>query len=663
MSSSEDSRIRSIVARAMPLWDRNLDVSYLTSSPDPERVRQRIERWQEILGNAEGLKRRLRNSHLNARVLRKVLRGVEDTNGDPLPSWASTFKDIFYSQSKFPLVSEILDIEEQLYDPEHPLPFQEILVDLVRYARKRIRSQTTSALDILHPSAVTTLERQLLAHLTFVASLTIGQDFYGFRFQQAPASALEFAWQQQARSTEIYSAYVNQMRADGFLELLHEYPVLARLLCESIEQWIKSTSQFCLRFEHDFADLKAFFGWRVEGPAGAIAQLRTSLSDRHEGGQTVIECILHSGERVFYKPRSLRPEIAFYKFVDWLNKRGLAHDLKVLQALDRSTHGWIESVHYESCQTNTQVENFYTRAGMLLGVLYVLGVTDIHCENLIASGEHPVIVDLETLLNGGFPAPAPKFSVGESEDYLQNEPSILNIGLLPVQYTSLHGQKFDMSALGSDGTQDPDVQVLSWQAINTDQMKLSEAAKNEAPLTHRVRLADQLPSVAEYQLSFLSGFKEIYFCLLENRSLLLADDNLLTTFDNLDLRILVRGTATYTRLHLFLFHPEFMKDGIDRSIELEWLARPLSGTIAPSEGRELLYACERTAMESLDIPHLSTPLWKKIEHNPADEDLWLLYGERDSRVIRQRFASLSSQDYQTQTEIIEESINSRFGLK
>jgi type 2 lantibiotic biosynthesis protein LanM len=594
--------------------------------------------------------------------MRKVLRGVEVTSNDHLPSWASTFKAIFYSQRKLPLDSELLDIEERLYDAEHPLPFQEVVVNLVLYALEHVRSESSSAIEVLRPSAVTTLQRQLLAHLTFVANLTIGQNFYQFRFQRAPASALEFAWQQQVPSTEIYSDYVNHMRAGGFRELLHEYPVLARLLCESIEQWIRTTSQFCLRFEHDFAQLKAFFRWKVERPFGAITQLRTNLSDRHQGGQTVIECILHSGERVFYKPRSLQPEIAFYRFVEWLNKRGLAYDLKVLRTLDRATHGWIESVEHKSCQIITQVENFYTRAGMLLAVLHVLGVTDIHCENLIASGEYPVIVDLETLVNGGFSAPAPKFSVGKTEDYLQNDPSILNIGLLPVQYTSLHGQKFDMSALGSDGTQDPDIKVLSWHAINTDQMKLSEAEKYKAPLTHRVRLDDQLPSVSDYLPAFLSGFQETYFRLLEDRSVLLADAGLLTTFDNLDLRILVRGTSTYTRLHLYLFHPEFLKDGIDRSIELEWLARPLSGPVAPSQGRQLLYECERIAMENLDIPRLSTSLWKRIEFTASDEDLWLLHGERDSRVIRQRLDSLSPQDYQRQLEIIEESIKSRFQL-
>jgi lantibiotic modifying enzyme len=92
-------------------------------------------------------------------------------------------------------------------------------------------------------------------------------------------------------------------------------------------------------------------------------------------------------------------------------------------------------------------------------------------------------------------------------------------------------------------------------------------------------------------------------------------------FDDLGLRILVRSTTTYTRLHLHLMHPEFLKDGVDRSIELEWFARPLSGTTTPPKGRKLLYERERLAMENLDIPHFATSNWRSMEHEPYDEDL------------------------------------------
>ncbi len=74
----------------------------------------------------------------------------------------------------------------------------------------------------------------------------------------------------------------------------------------------------------------------------------------------------------------------------------------------------------------------------------------------------------------------------------------------------------------------------------------------------------------------MAGFEEAYSCLLSNRREILANEELLNGFDSLELRVLVRDSATYSAIHLRLLYPEFLTDGLDRSIELDWLARPLS---------------------------------------------------------------------------------------
>ena len=135
---------------------------------------------------------------------------------------------------------------------------------------------------------------------------------------------------------------------------------------------------------------------------------------------------------------------------------------------------------------------------------------------------------------------------------------------------------------------------------------------------------------------------------------------MLQAFDGLELRVLVRNTATYTRIHLHLLHPEFLTDGLDRSIELEWLARPLSGTKTPQQGRARLYDHEWRAMENLDVPHFSTRAWKALEHSPEDLDMLPLCGERDSRVLRRRLGNLSPADCARQVAIIEPAVRSRF---
>ena len=67
--------------------------------------------------------------------------------------------------------------------------------------------------------------------------------------------------------------------------------------------------------------------------------------------------------------------------------------------LNRDGYGWVEYVEYQPCSDETAVERFYQRAGMLLCSIYVLRGNDCHHENLIASGEHLVLIDMETLLH------------------------------------------------------------------------------------------------------------------------------------------------------------------------------------------------------------------------------------------------------------------------
>lgn len=637
-----EQRIRNIAARATPLWDRLLATADKTV-PDLTMASIRLERWRQVIGSADLLDRRLLASELSSECLDALLGGAQAEA--ELPTWASTLAAILHAYGTPGGFSGIGALHDRSFDLEAPLPFQEALVGFVYHARAQFAAEAGLVADVLCPSAVAASERQLLGHLTFIANLTLGRDFYEYRFERAPAAAMEFAWTQQGRSTEIYSSYVLDMYGGRLIDVLEEYPVLARLLCQSVIQWKNSVLRLCQRFLHNFPDLRKFFGWEVGQPFGAVADLRMDLSDRHHGGQTVIECILATSERVIYKPRGVQSEVAFSQVIHWMNEHGLSLKLSTVRALDFSTHGWVKSVVSAACQNDTEVDRFYARMGMLLAILHLLAITDVHCENLIASGQDPVVVDLETLFNEG-----------------RDEPrlSVLRTGLLPRWQQAPNGLKFDMSALAADSIQDTGLPVCAWKSVNTDQMTLVEESKPVGSTTHRVRLAGRLPTVSDRLLPFLRGFEEAYSVIVANRHLLLADSPLLHGLDHLELRVLVRDTATYGRIQLHLLHPEFLRDGLDRSIELEWLARPLSAKETPQKGRALLYDGERMAMEELDIPHFGTSFWRQMEHGSNDQDMFNLCGDRDSRVLLRRLAEFGPTDFSQQHAIVEDAVRSRF---
>ncbi len=530
-----------------------------------------------------------------------------------------------------------------------------MLTPFLHHARHRLHELAGDAIDVLAKPALVALERHLLRQLTHQASLTLGHEFSLFRLIHSPAEGLAEVLGRgngRRRSTALYRAFVTELLDGGLRRLMKRYAVLARLLVEAVCQWCAATAEFCRRAVRDLsdpADSATPASWRHRA---LIKGISAGLSDPHGGGRTVLECRLENGKRIMYKPRSVGTERAFNAFLCWFNQRSGLLPLRVLDVQSRDGYGWIEAVEPAPCKNRQQVAAFYERSGILLALMYALGITDIHCENLLAAGEDPVVVDVETLLD--LRDRATWFTGGTAEHF-----SVLTTGLMPRVSEKPHEGTSDLSALGHDRSQLDRVRIPAWGAVNTDQMRFTLEALGPAPdLPHRVRLGTRYPAVSEYTEQFIGGFERAYHRLISLRSRLLRS-RLLALFDGLDQRIIIRDTATYTALQLHLLQPKLLRDAIDRSIELEWLARPL-GIRARRLGRADLYMAELEAIEHLDVPRFTVSSWRSMRHGPADEPLWALGAPRDGDCLRQRLAALSAPDCSVQLNLIRNAIANRF---
>ena len=61
-------------------------------------------------------------------------------------------------------------------------------------------------------------------------------------------------------------------------------------------------------------------------------------------------------------------------------------------------YGWTEFVEHTACDDAAGCQRFFRRAGAWLALFHCFAATDIHHENLVAAADHPVPIDLETLL-------------------------------------------------------------------------------------------------------------------------------------------------------------------------------------------------------------------------------------------------------------------------
>ena len=152
-----------------------------------------------------------------------------------------------------------------------------------------------------------------------------------------------------------------------------------------------------------------------------MVNIESGLSDPHRGRRGVMALTFEDGVKVMYKPREVSTEAAFVRLLDWCNAHDAPLRFKSHRILARTGYGWAEHVAHEPCPPH-QVLRFYKRAGMLLCVLYVVGATDCHAENIVASDEYPVLIDMETIMQ-----PDPPSLGGDSFTF----DSVLRTGLLP----------------------------------------------------------------------------------------------------------------------------------------------------------------------------------------------------------------------------------------
>jgi type 2 lantibiotic biosynthesis protein LanM len=412
---------------------------------------------------------------------------------------------------------------------------------------------------------------------------------------------------------ERFRSFVESLRTpEVALNLLRQYPVLARALVKSVDRWVKVGLELLERLAGDWTDLRALFSPDAE--PGLLAEVRTGLGDSHRGGRTVTLFRFESGLRLIYKPKSLGVEAAFQSLLDWTAQKSFDPRFRTLCLLDRGRYGWVEFIEAGPCADEAAVRRFYQRQGGSLALLWLLDATDFHWENLIASGEHPVLIDLEALF-------VPRMrELGTTADEARIgrvlEKTVLSTGLLPSRFwVDKGGEGVDLSGLAGTGGQTAPP-ILRTERSGTDEMRF-------ALLPVEIPAGDNLPTlegatatVSEYMDEVVDGFTRMVRLFFEHREEMAAPGGPLHAFADTEVRIIVRPTRNYALLFSESFHPYAMGDALDRDRMLDrlWLAareNPVAGRMIAAERRDLLRG---------DIPLFTT--------RPGTRDLWSSDGER-----------------------------------
>ncbi|HSS50586.1 MAG TPA: type 2 lanthipeptide synthetase LanM, partial [Thermoanaerobaculia bacterium] len=443
------------LAERAALLDAELDVA-----PAPEaleRAARKASRWRretELLDDGLFAERLALDGLTPDRFLRLLAEpatGWQQRAGGR-PPWLQSLAWAF-SQPLLPLPTEV----------EDGLGVLELLRPLIARAHARLLTElqriAAERPGILAPESVAAaLLATLIKRLRWASERTLALELH--------ASRLEGKLRGKTPE-ERFQSFVATLRQPGSaLEILRRYPVLARDACRHAEQWSETSVETMARFAADREEIaRHLFAGADPGP---VITAETGLSDRHDGGRSVAVLAFASGLRIVYKPKSLAVDRHLQNLIATINAWDGAPPLPPLRCpavLDRGGYGWMEHVAARPCETPEEVERFHERQGAWLALFYALEATDFHHENLIAEGEHPVPIDLETLFQPALAAPA-----ASGPGYVPTTQTVLNSGLLPRRFWATAGEAgLDLSGMGATAGQKIAMKRITGDG--TDQMR------------------------------------------------------------------------------------------------------------------------------------------------------------------------------------------------
>ncbi|WP_375512897.1 type 2 lanthipeptide synthetase LanM family protein [uncultured Nostoc sp.] len=564
-------------------------------------VNARIEEWCQVVaqGNQDKFEKRLALDGLNISKVRRALGSKRITDEQHLPTWMKTLHEVIQATEFVSLetLEESTFNKHRFFYPQNSIPFQEVFLSFIHLARQKLIARAGSSYHLLSEESYALLELGLLRQLSYICSQSLYLEFSIFRNFTQHTLVGVLGQLSGSHSKQLYRKFIKNMLKGGLLSFFQEYSVLARLAATATDLWVDATLEFILRLASDWSEIQTTF--QPEKELGQVVAVKPSLSDLHRGGRSVIKITFASGLNLIYKPRNLAIESAYFNLLAWFNQHDVPLPFKLLKVINHSTHGWVEFVEPLVCKDEQEVKQYYRRAGMLLCLLYVLQATDCHFENIIACGKHPVLIDMEALLqhrvwedvNAG----------SESLGNWQLQDSVLRTGLLPHWEFGLTGESFDFSGLGGVGQQQTSFHVLKWNNINTDSM-MSSYEYGKTPLqTNLPSLNGVTLPFSHYTEDLIHGFQQMYRFFVEYRELILASHSPLKALAHQPTRFIFRNTQTYHSILEKTLNPKYLRDGVDRSIQLDVLSRAMLSSDSKCSFWPLL-KIEEQALEQMDIP-------------------------------------------------------------
>jgi type 2 lantibiotic biosynthesis protein LanM len=433
------------------------------------------------------------------------------------------------------------------------------------------------------------------------------------------------------------------------------YPELGRLVRVTMHNWLAASLELVDRVARHRDGIAAVVGVAAHS-LPLLGGVEFGVSDPHGGGRTV--AILRFGEhRVVYKPRSLDAEYGFTELAARVLQDALAlstFDLRIARFAD---YGFMRFVPTTSCADLAAVRRCYWRYGGLLALAHALGTVDLHHENVIVTGEYPVVIDAEPLFRSGLALSEGgrarmAFERDVSTDGLVCRQSVLELGIVPMTMRPPMREldrdvpaEVDIGALCAFGLEP--VENLVPCGLGSDDLQVRSARLTTGDFPN-LPVLDGRPQLPQDFLDELtSAFEHTHQYLCAHRDEYTGPGGLLDRFATSRVRLLARATMDYSAVLARSLSPEVMRSTEARAEQIRGDLSRLGAARLDAVGD--LVPAECTSLLDADIP------WFGVT---ADQDTVdaaaLLTAPVDG--ARERWGSMDDVDRELQADSIRQRI-------
>ncbi|MCT2594780.1 type 2 lantipeptide synthetase LanM [Streptomyces sp. N2-109] len=376
-------------------------------------------------------------------------------------------------------------------------------------------------------------------------------------------------------------------------EILAKYPVYEERFTTILRNMLAAWAEMFTAYAEDGAALRAA-GLVAPGPDGEdpIVRAVATGSDAHNDNRQVFIVRLASGTRLAFKPRALDSD----RFVRELYAAAdphLAHSLEqcIPLSVTVGSHGWQQFAAPRAMTEPDEPARYFYRFGALCAIFSAIGACDLHHENLTACGEHPCLLDTETMLRADITSLEPSLASTLTNQF---KLSVVSTMLLPVANPQSHID-IDLAGAGATHAQQSKLKRPIVQDRESDGISVG--------WEHVViEQSDNVPRLGDTRLSAVDHFEDIASGYTDALAFVRSDavGKILDAHQGLPVRTVLRPTMVYGRFLDASSHPNYLSDPAEAK-RLFGLVSRLPDTVAP-EAAAFVADQEHAALNTGNVP-------------------------------------------------------------